>query len=140
MKASDANLKRVERCNARRVRHETKSKLGYLVLGNSTVDAVEQVLILILNCLSSNVTLGGSSREIATLNNDDIFCRGDAFVNVAARVEQFCSLDDLLLELLGVQGALFRGLDEQGRRRPAVSNDDALKNELTASGAEVILD
>ena len=49
------------------------------------------------------------------------------------------SLDDFLLELLRVHGTLFRGLDEQGRRRLPAANSDALENEFTTGNADIVL-
>ena len=111
-----------------------------LVFWNSTVDAVKQLLVLVLNCLSSDVALCSSAREGTTLHNDDIFGGGDALVDIAARVELPCSPDDLLLEPLSVHGARLRSLDEQSRTRSAVSYDDALENEFATRSAEVVLD
>lgn len=78
-----------------------------LVLWNSTVDAIEQLLELGLDCLSSNIALCSSARESATFDDDDVCCRGNLLVDIAARVELPGSPDDFLLELLGVQFALF---------------------------------
>lgn len=92
-----------------RYKQEMKPNLNRrrLVLWNSTVDAIEQLLELGLDCLPSNVALGSSARESATFDDDDVFCRGNALVDIAANVELLGSPDDFLLELLGVQLALF---------------------------------
>jgi len=111
-----------------------------LVSWNSTVDAIKQLLVLVLNCLSSDVALGGGAGESTPFDDDDVFGGGDALVDIAAGVELSRSPDDLLLELLGIHGALLRSLDKQGRGRPAVPNDDALEDEFNTCGADVVLD
>ena len=112
----------------------------HLVFWNSTVDAVEQLLVLVLNRLSSDVPLGGSARESAALDDDDVFGGGNALVDIAAGVELPRSPNDILFELFGVHRAVFRGLDKQGRRRSAVSNDDAFENKFATCSADVVLD
>jgi hypothetical protein len=94
---------------------DRKPKRKSLVFWNGTVDTIEQLLVLVLDCLSSDVTLGGGARKIAALDDDDVFGGSDALVDIAARVKLPRSPDDLLLELLRVHGAPFRSLDEQGR-------------------------
>ena len=110
------------------------------MLWSSTVDVIEQLLVLVLNRSSSHVSFGGRAREGVALDNDDVFGRGDALVDVVARVELFRPSNDLVLELLAVHGALLRNLDEQGRRRSTISNNDTFKNKFTACGADVVLD
>ena len=92
--------------NGRTMRWETTKSLnpngGRLVFWDGTVDAIKQLLVLILNRLSSYVTLGSGTRESAALNDDDVFGGGDALVDISARVELPRSPDDFLLELLGV--------------------------------------
>lgn len=117
--------------------HEAKS---CLVFWDGTIDAIEQLLELVLNCLSSNVALGSGTGECATFDDDDVFRGCDALMHIAASMELGRSLDDFLLELLSVHGALLRSFDEQGGRRSAVSNDNALKNEFTTGSAEIVLD
>lgn len=99
-----------------------------LVFWNSAIDAIKQLFVLVLNCLSADVALGGGARESPAFDDDDVFGGGDAFVHIAARVELPRPPNNFLLELLGVHGALLRGLDEQCRRRSAVANDDTLEN------------
>jgi hypothetical protein len=82
-----------------------------LVFWNSAVDSIEQLLVLVFNCLSSDVALGGAGQRTA-LNDNDVFRGGNALVHIAARVEMLRFLDYFLLELLGVHGALVRDLDE----------------------------
>ena len=77
-----------------------------LVLWNSAVDAIEQLLVLVLNGLSSDVALGGGTRKSATFNNNDVFGGCDALVDIAARVELPRPPDNFLLEFLGVHCAL----------------------------------
>ena len=77
-----------------------------LVFWNSAVDAIEQLLVLVFNCLPSDVALRGGARKSATFNDDDMFGGCDALVDIAARVELPRSPDDFLLELLSVHGAL----------------------------------
>ena len=112
---------------------------GRLVFWNSTVDAIEQLLELILNCLSSDITLSGGAREGTALNDQDMFGGSDALVDIAARVKLPRSPDDLLLELLRVHGTLFRGLDEQGRGGSPVANNNALENKFATGGADIVL-
>ena len=111
-----------------------------LVFWDSAIDAIEQLLVLLFNCLSSDVSLGGGARESAALDDDDVFRGGNALVDIAAGVELPCSPNDLLLEFLGVHGASLRSLDEQGRGRSAVSNDNAFENKFATCSAEVVLD
>jgi hypothetical protein len=80
--------------------HDRKPKRKRLVFWNGTVDTIEQLLVLVLDCLSSDVTLGGGARKIAALDDDDVFGGSDALVDIAARVKLPRSPDDLLLELL----------------------------------------
>jgi len=110
------------------------------VFWNSAVYAIKQFLVLVLNCLSSDVTLGSGTGESAAIDDDDMFGGSDAFVDVAARIELSRPPDEFLLEPLGVHRAFLRSLDEQGRRRPAVANDNALENKFSTGGAEVVLD
>jgi len=112
----------------------------FLVFRDSAVDAVKQLSVLVFNRLSSDVALGGGAGESTALDDDNVFCRGDALVDIAARVKLPRSPDDFLLELLSVHGTLLRGLDEQGRRRSAVANNDAFENEFTTSSADVVFD
>ena len=111
-----------------------------LVLWNSTVDAIKQFLVLVLNCLSSDIALGGGARKSATLDDNDMFGGGYAFMDVAARVELPRSPDNFFLEFLSVHGALLRSLNEQSRGRSAVANDNALENQFATRGADVVLD
>ena len=111
-----------------------------LVFWNSTVDAIEQLLVLVLNRLPSDVTLGGGARKSATFNNDDVFGGCDALVDIAARVELPRSPDDFLLEPLSVHGTLLRSLDEQGGGRSAVPDHDTLENKFATRSAGVVLD
>jgi hypothetical protein len=128
------NLKRIEQYDATT---NTRTNRKRLVSWNSTVDAVKQLLVLVLNCLSSDVAFGGGTRESAALNDDDMFGGGDVLVDIGALLHP---LEDSLLEFLGVHGALLRSLDEQSGRRSAVPNGDALENEFSTSGADVVLD
>ena len=123
-----------------RKNQDPKPKRKCLVFWNSTVDVIEQLLVLVLNCLSSDVAFGGCAREGTALDDDDVFGGNDALVDIAARVELPRSPDDFLLELLGVHGALFRSLDEQSRGGSAVANDNALENKFATGGADVVLD
>jgi len=125
------------RCDAMQVVNE--AKIECLVLWYCTVDAIEQLLELSLDCLPSNVALRSSARESPTFDDDDVFRGRDAFVDVAANVELLGSLDDLLLELLVIHRALFRTFDEQGGRRSAVANDGTLENKITTGSADVVL-
>jgi hypothetical protein len=111
-----------------------------LVFWNGAVDAIEQLLELILDRLSSDVTLSGGAREGPALDDHDVFRGSDALVDIAARVKLPRSPDDLLLELLSVHRAPLRRLDEQGRRRSPVADDDALENELATGRPDVVLD
>jgi len=111
-----------------------------LVFWNGAVDAIEQVLVLVLDCLSSDIALGGGARKSATVDDDDVFGGCDALVDIAARVELPRPPDDFLLELLSVHGTLLRSLDEQGGGRSAVSNDDTLENKFAAHSTDVVLD
>ena len=77
-----------------------------LVFWDCTVYVIEQLLVLVLNRLSSNIALGSGTREVVTVDDDDVFRGGDALVDVAARVELPGSPDDFLLELLGVHVAI----------------------------------
>lgn len=111
-----------------------------LVFWNSAVDAIEQLLVLVLNRLSSDVALGGGARESATFNNNDVFGGRDALVDIAAGVELPRPPDDFLLEFLSVHGALLRSLDEQRGGRSAVSDHDTLEKEFAARSTGVVLD
>ena len=73
-------------------------------------------------------------------DDNDISSGPNTFVDIATGIERPHSLNNLLLELLAVQGALLRGLDEQGGKRSAVSNDNALANEFTTCSANTVLD
>ena len=111
-----------------------------LVFWNSAVDAIEQLLVLILNRLPSDIALGGGARKSAAFNNDNVFGGCDALMDISARVELPRPPDNFLLELLSVHGALLRSLDEQGGGRSAVSDHDTLENEFAARSAGVVLD
>ena len=119
---------------------DTNPNRECLVFWDSAEDAIEQLLVLVLNRLSSDIAFGGGARKGATVNNDDMFGGRDALVDIAARVELPRSPDDFLLELLGVHGALLRGLDEQSGGRSAVSYDDTLENEFATHSADIVLD
>lgn len=125
-------------------RHERDMKpnpnRSCLVFWNGTVHSIEQLLVLVLNRLSSNVAFGGGTWESATFDNDDVFRGCDALVDIATRMKLPRSPDNFLLELLVLHCAFFRSLDEQSGRRSPVANDNALENEFTAGGAEVVLD
>jgi len=120
-------------------RETTKTRNRSLVFRNGTVNVIEQLLVLVFNCLSSNIALGGGARESAALDDDNVFCGGDALVDIAARVKLPRSPDNFLLELLRVHGATFRGFNEQCRGRSAVANDNALENKFATGGADVVL-
>lgn len=77
-----------------------------LVFRNSTVDAIKQLLVLVLDRLSSDIALGSGAWESTAVDDDDVFRGGDALVDIAARVELPRSPDDFLLEPLGIHGAL----------------------------------
>ena len=111
-----------------------------LVLWDIAIDAVKQLLVLGLDCLSPNVALGGSAGKSATFDDNNMFRGSDLLVDIAATVELPRSPDDFLLELLGVHSALLRSLNEQGGRRAAVSNDNALENKFATGHADVVLD
>ena len=81
-----------------------------LVFWSSTVNAIEQLLVLVLNRLSSDVPLGGRAGESFALDDNDVCSGGDAFVGVTAGVELLHPFNNLLLELLSAHGALFRSL------------------------------
>ena len=100
---------------------------------------MEQFLVLILNCLSPDATLGSSPRKGIALDDDDMFCRGDPLVDKATREELARSPYDLLFELLRVHGARLRSLDEQGRRRSEAANHNALKNKFATGSTDVVL-
>lgn len=61
-------------------------------------------------------------------------------MDIAARVELPRSPDYFLLELLGIQSALFRSFNEQRWGGSAVANDNALENKFATGGADVVLD
>jgi len=111
-----------------------------LVFWNSTVDAIKQLLVPVLNCLSSDIALGSGARESPALDDDNVFGGGDALVDIAARVELPRSPDDIFLELLGVHAARLRSLDEQGGGRSPVANDNTLEYKVATGGADVVLD
>ena len=119
---------------------DPKPERKRLVFWNNTVDAIEQLLVLVLNCLSSDVAFGGGAGKSAALNDDDVFGGSDALVDIAARVELPRSPDDFLLELLRVHGTIFRNLDKQSGGGSAVANDNALENKFATGGADIVLD
>jgi len=124
------------------IRHnqDPKPKKRHSVFWDSTVDAIEQFLILVLNCPPSYVALGGCARERTMLDDDDVFGGSDLFVDKATRVELPRSPYDLLLELLRVHRTLLQSLDEQGRRRSAAADHNALENKFTTGSTDVVLD
>lgn len=94
---------------------------------------------MVFNRPPSDVSLDDGARKSAAVDDNDVFGRDNSLMNIAARVELFRPRNYLLLELLGAHVALLRSLDKQGRRRPAVPNNDTLENELTTCGAHVVL-
>lgn len=129
--------KRMKRCS---VVQEINPKTKCLVFWNSAVDAIEQLLVLVFDCLSPNIALCSGTREGPTFDDDNVFCGGDALVDIATRMKLPRPSDDFLLEPLGVHGARLGSLDEQGGGRSAVANDDTLENKFTTGSAEVVLD
>ena len=109
------------------------------IFENSAVDTVEQFLVLVLNCLSSDVALGSRPRECTTLDDNDMCGRGDPLVDKVTGAEFTRSPYDLLLELLWVHGTLLRSLDEQGRRRSVVANHNALEDEFATGSTDIVL-
>ena len=75
---------RSEYNNAIRHNQDSNPDRRHLVFWNSAVDAVEQLLVLVLNRLPSDVPLGGGARESATFYNNDVFGGCDALVDIAA--------------------------------------------------------
>ena len=61
-------------------------------------------------------------------------------MDIAARVKLPSFPDDLLLELLGVHGALLGSLNKQGRRSSAVANNNTLENKVATGGTDVVFD
>jgi len=106
---------------------------------NSIVDPIEKFLVLVLNCPSSYVALGIGARERTALDDDDEFGGRDALVDKATRVEFPRSPYDFLLELLHVHRTLLQSLDEQGRRKSAIANHNALENKFTTGSTDVVL-
>lgn len=122
----------------RMMRYNATMTAKRLVFWKSTAGAIEQLLILAHDCLSSDVALGCGVGESSALNDDDVFGGVDTLVDIAAKMKMPCSPNDFLPELLRVHGAPLRSLDEQGRRVSAISNDNA-QNKFTSS-ADVIFD
>jgi len=118
---------------------DPKPKKRRSIFWNSAVDVIEQLLVLVLNCLSSDVALVSRPRERTAFDDNDVFDRGDALMSIATRVELARSPDDFLLELLRVHGTLLRRLNEQGRRGPAVANYNALENKFATGSTDVVL-
>ena len=81
-----------------------------LAFWSSAVNVIEQLLVLVLNCPSSDVPLGSRAGESIAFDDNDMCDGGDAFVDVTAGVELLHPSNNLLLELLGVHCALFRSL------------------------------
>jgi len=118
---------------------DPKPKKRHSIFGNSTVDAIEQSLVLVFNCLSSDVALGSGPRECTALDDDDVFGGRDALVDKATRMELPRSPHNFLLELLRIHGAPLRSLNEQCRRRSTVANHNTLENKLAAGSTNVVL-
>ena len=107
---------------------------------SSGVDAIKQLLVLILDRSSPDVAFGSGARESATFDDDDVFGRGNALVDIAARVELRHSPNNFLLQLLAVHGALLRSLDKQGGGGSTVSDRNALGNEINTCSADAVID
>jgi len=122
------------RCN-----QDPRQKKRRSIFWNSTVDFIEQFLVLVLNCLSSNVALGSRPRERTALDDDDVCGRSDALVDEVTRAEFARSPYDFLFELLRLRGTLLRSLDEQGRRRSEVANHNALEDKFATGSTDVVL-
>jgi len=110
------------------------------IFWNSAVDPIEQLLVLVLSCSSSNDALDNGARESTTLDDDDVFGGCDPLVHKATGVEFPRSPHDFLLELLRVHRTLLRSLNEQRRRRSADTNHNAPKNKFATGSTDVVLD
>ena len=123
-----------------RYNRDPKLKKRHSGFWNSTIDPIKQFLVLVLNCLSSDVTLDSSPRERTALDDDDVFGGRDPLVDEATRVEWLSSFYDFLLEFLRAHRTLLRSLNKQRRRRSAVANHNALENKLATGSTDVVLD
>ena len=103
-----------------------------------TVGFVELCSEPFFHSASADVALGGGPRERGLFDDKDECVRGDLLVEVPASVEVTDPPEDVLLERLVAHAGL--GLDEQRRGGPSVADDDALRDEVGARRAHVVLD